>query len=697
MVRSKRKWKKDSPEKLASRIERSLEKSKEVRLSKEKIKSPEITSPETKKSKSTELSPTESSSGDILNTCLIISESQSSILEESPDSMEVINPTVPGRIINEVGNPETLSQKSSEHGIDEEEKLSSPPEPEPKIENTLKMITDSLATLTRNVLIINNNMVSKSDLAEMKNSVESHEKLIAENSKMLVTKMSKEDGLVLQKKLKDHDSILQTNAGDLERLSASIKSISDKQETISQDKTNTSNRIDGLAAAQAKTTIDLQKEIEDLKARMSNQSAEITSLKNGQRVVNVPQGNQNTNDVPQAFPSQPQSPRLNIIIEGLEEKEGEDLLLKALTLFEQLGVKLLPTDILTTSRLRRRIPLGKRPNPVKVTFVSLSAKERVMSVKYNLNARPETQKIWINHDEPTELRRAKGRARTIASYSRKKGSDVQVTQRGIILDSVFYGYDNLDRIPSIYIPPKTLSIPQATTTTNNQAAEPMEMYTQNQLTRDAHGGAGPPPRTPTRAAPIAPDHTVHEGLAKSQRGNQSQSPKVPRIKMSQKMRLTASGLVYSGPTAILSHLYKARFVIDNIPYNSVEQRLQSQKAVLAKDRQAEDDIMNLHNTWDIKTRGDRVKVTKEYIDNRLVIAGVANEAKYQQNDDLMEFLLETEDLVLVEGATSAFWAGGEPFNSLAYDNGDVHGKNNQGLLVMNTRENERNRRTAPVI
>ena len=59
---------------------------------------------------------------------------------------------------------------------------------------------------------------------------------------------------------------------------------------------------------------------------------------------------------------------------------------------------------------------------------------------------------------------------------------------------------------------------------------------------------------------------------------------------------------------------------------------------------------------------------------------------------LMEFLLDTENLTLIEGTTSSFWAGGEHYHSNAYDNQDVHGKNNQGCLVMYTRRNEHARR-----
>ena len=217
---------------------------------------------------------------------------------------------------------------------------------------------------------------------------------------------------------------------------------------------------------------------------------------------------------------------------------------------------------------------------------------------------------------------------------------------------MFYGYDNLEKKPSIYFPTKTLSIPNSAT--SNQSAEPMEVPVQNPSTHDPRAGRGPVYVTPRRETPIAPDHTLQEHFNQAQKQNQPSPPKTPRRKLKQKMRLTTSGLVYSGPLAILSHLYKAWFVIDNIPYNSVEQRLQSQKAVLANDKQAQGDIMRLHCTWEIKACGDRVKVTKEYIENRLPIANQVNNTKFQQNRDLMEFLLETEDLILIEGTTSAF-------------------------------------------
>ena len=692
MVRSKRKWKKDSPEKLATRIDKSIAKvSEQLKLAKVRSKSPEITSPESKKSKGSEKLPTDSSSGSILDASLIITDSQTPVSGknevplpadiQSKDTGEEMNEPIEN---NKVPLPTDIQSKDTGEEMNEPTESTETSE-RTNLEESLKTITQSLATLTKNVLVINNNMVSKSDLTGIKNRLDEHEEKIALNTNNIRGKMTKEEGNTLRKKLIDHDKILKSHGENMEKIEADISKIHENQTTLSKEKGNMSNRIDGLATSFCKTHKDLHTEIEDLKMRMSNQNAEIISLKNGQRVSNTPPGNNVATD----FPPQPyetQDPRLNVIIEGLDENQGENLAVKVISLCERIGTKVDPNDMVSVSRMIRKIPLKNRPNPVKVCFVNAKAKERVMRLKYKLKACPDTEHIWLNHDEPTEVRRAKGKARFIASYSRKKGSDAQLTQRGIILDSVFYSYDNLNRIPSIYIPPKTLNIPKHT---QDRSTEPMEIPAPNLVNHDADGL--PATATPKQQPPIAREHTSQPNVSATRERIPS-SPKTPRTKREQKMRLTNSGLVYSGPTAILSHLYKVKFVVNNTPYNSVEQRLMSQKAVLANDKQAEDDIMGLHNTWEIKARGERVKVTKEYLDNRLPIAGEANDAKFQQNTDLMEFLLETENLTLIEGATSAFWAGGEPYNSIAYDNDEVYGRNNQGRLVMDTRKKERNRR-----
>ena len=122
MVRSKRKWKKDSPEKLISRIEKGIEKANEVRLAKPKITSPEITSPENKKSRGPKSLSTDSSSGISPGASLITPDPNLSVQMDQETIMdpEAINPAVSN-----------------------EDKVETLPEEKMSIEDTLKSITHS--------------------------------------------------------------------------------------------------------------------------------------------------------------------------------------------------------------------------------------------------------------------------------------------------------------------------------------------------------------------------------------------------------------------------------------------------------------------------------------------------------------------------------------------------------------------------
>ena len=451
----------------------------------------------------------------------------------------------------------------------------------------------------------------------------------------------------------------------------------------------TSKRIDRLAESVSKSRENLHSEINEMKQKLREQHAEIQMLKNSQKVATAPNAEIRNEPLRENEYTQYQNnPRMNIIIEGLKETEGENLLNEITQLCDKMDVEINTDEIAQAWRLKRKFPIPNKPNPVKICFKTHSAKEQVMRSKYKLKHKDGTEHVWINHDEPTEIRRAKGKARHIASYSRRKGSQAQITPNGIVLDNVFYTYENLDRVPSIYIPPNGIQYPILPRThgglPNRSAVKdgiPVPMTRDDSIERRHPQPASieSMQRTPPPAKSI--EITTH-------------SPKTPRTKKTQKMRLTRSGLVYSGPTAIFSHLYKATFTNDDTPYNSVEQKLQYEKAMMAKDLQAAETIMATDDTWIIKQTGDKVKVTQEYIDNRLHIATIGNEAKYRDNPDLMEVLLDTGDLKLVEGATSSFWAGGEPYNSVAYDNEDAHGKNHQGEMLMNLRTNERARRAA---
>ena len=668
MVRSKRKWKKDSPEKLTQRIEN------EIQL--RKNKPPEIKSPESKKSKGTGEIPSDFSSGvsePLVNTF----DTQSTLANEQASAN--IDTLV-------VANQKEMETKTPDQcESDRVAKETTPP-----IEETLNVITQSLSTLTETIAAMSMNMVCKTDIAVLQNEMVSQGKQIVNNREQIKTKMSLEEGNQMAKKIKEHDVILKNTADNMETQDEKSRLLEGKLKQNEERDMNRSNRIDGLAEALKKKSEETHKELEDIKRRLSEQNSELLTLRNSQNVRTAPlPGNIGPPNHEDPSDQWNKNPRLNVIIEGLPENEDENLNEKIKQLCEKMGEDIDQCNIVAAWRIKRKIPLVNKPNPVKICFANYQTKEQIMRSKYKLRPTPETSRIWINHDESIAVRRAKGRARFIASFSRKKGSQAELTPRGIVLDSVFYSFENLDSIPSIYIPPANLDI--RAPAEHNIA--PREQPLQKPINRAEEPAAWV--RTPQSRQPIEPISL--EDQTRRNNNASKHSPKIARTKKVQKMRLTASGLVYSGPTAIFSHLYKAQFKIDDTPYNSVEQKIQYEKAMMADDIQAAELIMNTQDTWTIKDIGNRVKVTKEYLDNRLHIARIGNVAKFRDNPDLMEALLETGDLNLIEGTKSAFWGGGEEYESDAYDNEDIHGKNHQGYMVIGIRTTERKRRAGIVL
>ena len=321
MVRSKRKWKKDSPEKLTKRIENEIRK--------QKPPEEEVKSPETKKSKGTGVLPSDFSSGITLKPTVITNDLQLSVVENaSPENnqnddqenvLERTNTSISD--IEEADKMEKTVVSEKERNEGEVAK-----EIKPQIEDTLSVITQSLNTLTQTIATMSVNMACKSDIAILQQEMIGQGKQISENTKLIEGKLSIEEGNQMAKKIRDHDAILKSNVEKLE-VHEKTEAQFEAKFKLQQDRDiNISNRIDGLAEALKKKNEETQKELEDIKKRLSEQNSEILSLKNGQRVCNVPLINQQdvqpTDD--QSSPSHQHS-KLNIIIEGLAETEDENL------------------------------------------------------------------------------------------------------------------------------------------------------------------------------------------------------------------------------------------------------------------------------------------------------------------------------------------------------------------------------------
>ena len=103
---------------------------------------------------------------------------------------------------------------------------------------------------------------------------------------------------------------------------------------------------------------------------------------------------------------------------------------------------------------------------------------------------------------------------------------------------------------------------------------------------------------------------------------------------------------------IYSQWHKAPMVIDKVEYNSCEQYMMHQKALLFGDTEIAELIMKESNPREQKKYGRMIKNFDKSVweKNCLAIVYEGNLAKFTQNSDLMTSMLSTGDRIFVEAS-----------------------------------------------
>lgn len=140
-----------------------------------------------------------------------------------------------------------------------------------------------------------------------------------------------------------------------------------------------------------------------------------------------------------------------------------------------------------------------------------------------------------------------------------------------------------------------------------------------------------------------------------------------------------------------SNWYPANFEIDGILYWCVEQYMMAQKALTFNDIEVYNMIMTSNNQKEIKALGRKIR---NYDDDvwssvREGVVFKGNYAKFTQNYNLLKYMLNTKDKVLVEASPyDKIWGIG-----LSKDAGDIllnplnwRGRNLLGFTLMRVRD-----------
>lgn len=142
--------------------------------------------------------------------------------------------------------------------------------------------------------------------------------------------------------------------------------------------------------------------------------------------------------------------------------------------------------------------------------------------------------------------------------------------------------------------------------------------------------------------------------------------------------------------ACLSQWWINSFVVDDVEYKTAEHWMMAKKAELFYDKEVLGKILIAESPAEAKKLGREVKNYDDavWLNNRYEIVKQGNFHKFSQNADLKEFLLQTQNRVLVESSpVDPIWGIG-----MAHDHADANypekwsGLNLLGFALMEVRD-----------
>lgn len=126
----------------------------------------------------------------------------------------------------------------------------------------------------------------------------------------------------------------------------------------------------------------------------------------------------------------------------------------------------------------------------------------------------------------------------------------------------------------------------------------------------------------------------------------------------------------------LSNFYECLVIYNGLIYRNNEAAFQAQKCINPKDREQ----FTTLNPSEAKKLGRRVLLRKDWEDIKVQVMKEIVTAKFEQNEDLQQKLLDTGDAYLEEGNT---------WGDRVWGTVNGAGANNLGKILMEVRENIR--------
>ena len=148
-------------------------------------------------------------------------------------------------------------------------------------------------------------------------------------------------------------------------------------------------------------------------------------------------------------------------------------------------------------------------------------------------------------------------------------------------------------------------------------------------------------------------------------------------------------LAFFTKSSPFSNFHPSPFMKNNSTYHCNEQYIQARKAEIFNDDETHSKIMRCKCPYEIKRLGRSVRDFKDHIwtneAEKVTIEGCM--AKFNQNQDLLRALMETNNKELAEASTDRFWGIGLALNDPnVFNTSAWSGRNTLGKVLMQVRE-----------
>ena len=370
-----------------------------------------------------------------------------------------------------------------------------------------------------------------------------------------------------------------------------------------------------------------KKEINSL--RESVDQGEATKLSLMYRHVD-PANVNNMSTRPQNQLTRGSTSRTNIVIKGLKGEAESDILAEFLSLSRELNVIVYKTDVDEIFRMKRRNDKIKMPGPVLVKLNRTCIRDSIMKNKSKLKTSEARSDVYINPDELLETRRMKAIFRRVASKAKEYGEEVELGYDCVWIAGRKYTHDELHSIPKKFLHDQKTDEPDS------------------DVDKDKGEATASTWKTPSRPM-VNMDRSIEDLTA-------------DLIQPGEKMRMTKYGLLFSGPTAYPSNLFKTPIQFQKKDYTLNEQAVQCTKATRHDKNEIAETLKQMTSSYEIKIEGGKIVTSEEWNEQAPNLLWGMLDLKMKRNPELLARLIKTAPLPLIEAGTSTNW-GGAPLST----------------------------------